>query len=516
MLGRIAAKILHFVKEGLPIVVFGDYDCDGISATAILVKTISLLPGAKVRPFIPERLTEGYGMQAASVARMRRENPEVALVITVDNGISSIEEVEGLKAAGIEVVITDHHLAGAELPNCLVADPMAEVSNEPCPQCFKGLCGAGVAFLVAHALVSQAKAANIINAAKSYAGELLVLAGLATVADVMQLTGQNRILVAESLRAFRTYAPIGLRELFDRAQKRPLPTMVAKDFGFLIGPRINAAGRLGDAMDALALILCTDREDARMLALNIDLLNTRRKSTEKAMTNAAQSQILADAAAQVIDLPDGHPGVSGIVAARILESLTENPVPVCVIVNGRGSARAPAGYNVRDALDACAAHLAHFGGHAAAAGFSLKTNDVGAFRQAFAAACNKQRAAGAESLAGAIPVDAVVTGADLTLDLAEEIAKMAPFGEGNPEPIFAARHLYLGEIRSLGLDAQHLSLTFKDEALPRAVWWNHANIMQALRDNKAKPYEAVFTIESSTYGEAHVEIRLISLTPEEA
>ena len=515
MLGLIAAKILHFVKEGLPIVVFGDYDCDGISATAILVKTIALLPGAKVRPFIPERLTEGYGMQATSVARMRRENPDVALVITVDNGISSIGEVKGLKADGVEVIITDHHLAGTELPDCLLADPMAEVPNAPCPSCFKGLCGAGVAFLVAHALVSQAKASNLINAAKSYAGELLVLAGLATVADVMQLAGQNRILVAESLRAFRMYAPIGLRELYDRASKRGTAALTAKDFGFLIGPRINAAGRIGDAMDALSLILSTDREDARMLALNIDLLNTKRKSTEKAMTNAAQSQILADAAAQVIDLPDGHPGVSGIVAARILESLADNPVPVCVIVNGRGSARAPAGYNVRDALDACAAHLAHFGGHAAAAGFSLKTNDVGAFRQAFAAACDKQRTAGAASLAGAIPVDAVVTGTDLTLDFAEEIAKMAPFGEGNPEPVFAARHLYLNEIRSLGLDAQHLSLTFKDEALPRAVWWNHANIIQSLKDNKAKPHEAVFTIEASTYGEAHVEIRLISLTLEE-
>ncbi len=514
VLVRIAAKILHFVREGMTIVVFGDYDCDGISATAILVKTLSALPGARVRPFIPARLTEGYGMREESVRRMRHENPDVALVVTVDNGISSAAEVASLKAAGIEVIITDHHLAGAELPDCLIADPMAEIPNESCPECFRGLCGAGVAFLVAHALVIQARAAGLLSATQSFAGEALVLAGLATVADVMPLTGQNRILVAEALRVFMKYSPIGLRELLERAAKNTLVAMNAKDFGFLIGPRINAAGRLGDGMDALRLILCTDREEARKCAFEIDTLNTRRKLTEKGMITAAQKQIHLGAAAQVIDLPEGHPGVSGIVAARILESLEETPVPVCVIVKGRGSARAPAGYNLRDALEACSAHLTHFGGHAAAGGFSLVSDDVEPFRDAFTAACAEQATRNLDAALGDVFADALVTSEDLTLDFAEQVAKMNPFGEGNPEPVFWARHLFIKEARTLGVTSQHLALTFTEESMPRAVWWGHGYLVPTLRQKKKLPHEALFTLETSTYGGDHVELRLVSMRPE--
>ncbi len=513
VLGRIADEILAFAQKGAPIVVFGDYDCDGVSATAILALAIRAVPGARVRPFLPERLTEGYGMQEPSVARMRRENPDVALVVTVDNGIVSAEPIARLKADGIAVIVTDHHLPGAVLPDCLVADPMAEIAGSPCPAEFRGLCGAGVAFLVAHALISRAKARGLVSASKSYAGAALVLAGLATVADVMPLTGQNRILVAEALRVFRSCAPVGLCELYDRASRRGAACLTARDFGFVIGPRINAAGRLGSGMDALNLVLCPDREKARDWARTIDLRNTERKNTEQRMSLEAQKRVVAGAAAQVIDLPDGHPGVSGIVAARILESLGESPVPVCVVVDGRGSARAPEGYNLRDALDACAGLLDHFGGHAAAGGFSLPPANVDAFREAFAAACARQRAQHPECAEGVLHFDAAVEGPELTLELAADIARMAPFGEGNPEPVFAARNLFLREVRPLGIEGRHLALTFRDGKVPRAVWWGHGEQADELRANAAKPHEALFTIETSTYGGEHVELRLLALRP---
>jgi len=511
VVGRIADVILAFVRRGGPIVVFGDYDCDGVSATAILVKAIRALPGADVRAFLPERLAEGYGMQEASVARMRRENPDVALVVTVDNGIVSAGQVARLKAEGVAVIVTDHHLPGPVLPDCLVADPMADVPDALCPACFRGLCGAGVAFLVAHAVIARAKAQGLVDTSKSYAGEALVLAGLATVADVMPLTGQNRILVAEALRVFRRCAPIGLCELYDRASRRGVEHMTARDFGFIIGPRINAAGRLGSGMDALKLVLCSDREKARMQAREIDGRNQERKSTEQRMTDDALKKIVAGAAAQVVDLPDGHPGVAGIVAARVLESLEEQAVPVCVVVNGRGSARAPEGYNLRDALAECASLLDHFGGHAAAGGFSLPPDNTGAFRVAFAAACARQNKTGSAGVA--VSFDAHVDGADLTLELAADIARMAPFGEGNPEPLFAARNLFLREVRPLGLEGRHLALTFRGDGFPRAVWWGHGDQVETLRANAAKPHEALFTVETSTYGGAHVELRIVALRP---
>lgn len=512
--GRIADEIIAFTKRGARIVVFGDYDCDGISATAILVKILRVLPGADVYPFIPERLTEGYGMRKASVARMRRENPNVALVITVDNGIVSVDEIAELKADGISVIVTDHHLPSATLPDCLIADPKADVPDAPCPPVFHNLCGAGVAFWVANAIIKRAKELGLVDRSKSYAGQSLILAGLATVADVMPLTGQNRILVAEALRYFRSCAPIGLWELYDHARKRTPVTMSAWDFGFLIGPRINAAGRLGDGMRALDLILCTNREEARKHAINIDNCNVERKTTGDRMTEAALKKIVPGAAAQVIDLPDGHQGVAGIVAARILESLVDNPVPVCVIVNGHGSGRAPEGYNIKEAFDACHSLLDHFGGHAAAGGFSLPPENIDAFRDAFAEACARQAEQNPAITNNAVLYDACVAPEDLTLELVSQIKSMQPYGEGNPVPLFYARNLVLKEIRSLGLEGQHLEVSFSEGTFPRAIWWGRGGLVNELKANRLKPFEALFTLEKSDYySDLHVELRLVDLRP---
>ncbi len=497
-----AESILAAVRAHRKIVVFGDYDCDGVCATAILVKTLRAFE-AEVFPFLPERLTEGYGMTDASVSRMIAENPDAGLVVTVDNGINSVDAVSGLKAKGIGVVVTDHHLPGPVLPDCPVVNPKVSA-----PKSLEGLCGAGVAFLVSNSLVRKACELGMYSGGK-IAGPLIVLAGLATVTDLMRLRDQNRLLVVSALRYFRRYAPVGLSELLDRAARRGIEAMSARDFGFLIGPRVNAAGRLGSGMDALRLLLADDRETARELARQIDYRNTERKTVEQAMLDRALHLIVPDAAAQVIDLPDGHPGVAGIVAARLLERLSltpRGPVPVCVAVGTHGSARAPEGWNVRDALAACEDHLVRYGGHAAAGGFSVKEGEMDDFREAFAAACAAQTADAPQGQH--VLVDAVVTGRDMTQDFVRSLDRLAPFGEGNHEPVFVIRRAYLSDVRPLGGEGRHLALSFRGGSIPRAVWWNHGDLVDTLRASSHLPHDIVFSAEISNFGEPHVELRI--------
>jgi len=512
---RAAEVLLDFAVRGEKIVVFGDYDCDGVCATAILLKAISAVAreGTAPRPFLPERLSEGYGMNAVSVSRMLAENPDVRLVVTVDNGINSVDEIASLTEKGIAVVVTDHHLPGEELPaaEALVNPKVAA------PEHLQGLCGAGVAFLLANALVNMAKARGVYSG-PSVGGPLLVLAGLATVTDVMPLVGQNRILVAESLKRFRALAPVGLKELFDRASRSAQPTLTTKDFGFLIGPRINAAGRLASGMEALELVVSTDREEARELARRVDVRNAERKSIEQSMLDGALSQIVPGAPAQVIDLPDGHQGVSGIVAARILERLSSSgdgsgPVPVCVVVGAHGSARAPEGYNVRDAFVASDEALDRYGGHAAAGGFSVKPGMTGRFRELFSAACAAQSAMMPKSHRAVSWLDAWVSGADLTLELADWLQKMEPCGEANAEPLFGIRGVHFSEIRPLGAEGRHLVATFRDRSVPKAIWWNRGDRVEELRARSAAAYDIVFTLEANDYMERHVEIRLVDVVP---
>ena len=494
-----AETILAAVRAKRKIVVFGDYDCDGVCATAILVRTLSAF-GADVSAFLPERLSEGYGMSEASVSRMLKENPGVGLVVTVDNGINSIENVAFLKERGVEVVVTDHHLPGETLPDCIVVNP--KVSH---PEIFENLCGAGVAFLLANELVTKARGAGLYSG-PSLGGPLLVLAGLATVTDVMPLLGQNRILVAEALNRFDTLAPVGLRSLFPKAARRGVVRHTSKDFGFLLGPRINAAGRIASGSEALRLVLANNQDEADEAARIVNGRNDERKNVEQKMLECALAQVVQGAAAQVINLPEGHQGVAGIVAARVMERM-EPKVPVCVVVGGHGSARAPDGINVRDALAASGEFLDRFGGHAAAAGFSVKDGMVDAFRERFAAVCAGLASEMTPSSCGD-GVDAWVEPRDLTLDLAEWLTRLEPFGEGNPEPVFGMRGAVLSDIRPLGADGRHLALMVNGM---RSVWWGRGDLVEELRHSSSASRDVVFTIEESDYGGSHVELRIAEI-----
>lgn len=490
-------------RAGKKTVVFGDYDCDGICAIAVLVRTLEAL-SFDVRPFLPKRKEEGYGMNARSVARLLEEHPDVQLVVTVDNGINSVDETAYLKSKGIDVVVTDHHLPGETLPDCPVVNP--KVAS---PEALSGLCGAGVAFMLANALIVKAREEGLYDGGP-VAGPLLVLAGLATVTDIMPLKDQNRILVHEALKLFQKYAPVGLKELYQRVSRPGTLAMSARDFGFAIGPRINASGRMSDGSEALRLVLSKEREEARELARAVDLRNVERKSVEQDMVDSALEQIVKGAPAQVIALPDGHQGVAGIVAARVLEKIVDDTssrgVPVAVVVGEHGSARAPEGYNVRDALAASSEALDRFGGHAAAAGFSVKPGAIAKFRELFSAAAAMQRD-NATSPEGEMMIDAWVSPADMTVDFVNSFMRMEPFGEENPEPVFAAKNVFFNDVRVMGNDGRHLQLTLPGGL--RAVWWNKGDVAEALRASSHKAHDVMFKAAVSTYGERHVELRIL-------
>ena len=512
-ISKAADLLLDSVTYRRKIVVFGDYDCDGVCATAILSRALRAL-GGEVSEFIPDRLTEGYGMSDVSVARMLKENPRVGLVVTVDNGINSIAQVEELKRHWMSVVITDHHLPSKtpegelELPDAnAIVDPKVSA-----PEHLQNLCGAGVAFLLANRLVSEAKRRGLYKG-PSVGGPLLVLAGLATVTDIMPLLGQNRILVSEALKRFFTCAPIGLRELHARAARSGYGDLTTRDFSFMLGPRINAAGRVSSGMEALELILSEDREITRELARMIDGYNVERKAIEQKMVDDAMGKVVPDAPAQVIDLPDGHPGVAGIVAARVLERLGEN-VPVCVYAGRHGSARAPDGLNIRDAFVACADTLERYGGHAAAGGFSVKEGRIDDFRQMLCDYCRRVRTdAGTQVPKGAgIVADMWLQPSDITLAMAEDLGLLEPFGEGNEEPVFGLRGVYFADVKPLGADGRHLSVLLRKSGL-RAIQWNRGDLVERLRAESALPHDITFSVAVSDYGERHVELRLTNVAP---
>lgn len=512
--------ILPFLHTKRKIVVFGDYDADGVCASAILVTALRRL-GGNAEAFIPHRFGEGYGMTAASLERLWCEHADAALVVTVDNGISSPDEVAKLKVKGIRVVVTDHHLPGENLPK---ADALVNPRVQSCPGS-ADLCGAGVAFFLASALAQAATEKGLYTGPK-FSGPLLVLAGLATVADLVPLKEQNRILVAQSLAYFNRCAPCGLRELRDKAA-RSAAALTARDYGFLLAPRINAAGRMKTADAAFDLLVCTDedREGARQLASRIDGFNGERRGFEQTMYQEACAQIdkageedlqavVAWDAGCVTGATKGqrwHLGVAGIVASRLLEHYH---VPAAVAVGETGSVRAPDGYNVHDALAAASEHLVRFGGHAAAGGFTVKPGAFEAFRAAFTTACAKQRKEHALD-ADARDFDGWVEPGDLTPGLYADLRRLEPFGEGNPEPVFGLRGVTLREVRVMGVEGRHLSLAFVNRDVPRAIWWGHGGRAEDLRKHAARPYDVFFTLTTSGFDSAlpHLELRVVDLRP---
>src|SRR4051794_6973720 len=432
-LDEAVALIRRHVEVGSPITVHGDYDVDGVCSTAILVRALRAI-GGEVGWYLPSRLEDGYGLSAATVERLAPRG--TGLLVTADCAITAVEEVAAARAAGMDVVVTDHHHPRADgaLPDAPIVHPA--VCGYPCEH----LCAAGVALKVAEALDAAT------------AAEDLDLCALATVADVVPLTGENRRLVREGLRALATTTKPGLRALMRVAQVDPT-RLDAGSIGFRLAPRINAAGRLNRADAGLELVLTSDEERAAAVADELDRANAERRHVEERILFAAEAQVAeqGERAAYVLAGEDWHPGVIGIVASRIAERHHRPAVLVALdpeAGTGTGSGRSIPSFDLLGGLDACAAHLLRHGGHRAAAGLEIAAENVEAFRAAFEA--HAEQALGPDDLIPETRVDAVAAGGDLGLDLAEELGRLAPFGMGNPAPALLVPAARLTDPRPLG------------------------------------------------------------------
>ncbi|MGI8478909.1 MAG: single-stranded-DNA-specific exonuclease RecJ [Gaiellaceae bacterium] len=422
LLGDMASAIERIraaIETGTRICVHGDYDVDGICATALAVLFLRELD-ADVVWHLPSRFEEGYGVSSATLAKLAEEG--VGLVVTVDCGITAVEEVAGAKALGLEIGVTDHHRPGDALPDCAVV--AARPSSYPFPE----LCGTGVVYKLGQALLGPEH-----PALKRH----LDLVALATIADVVPLVDENRAFAADGLRALACTRRPGLQALMRTARVDPAAAD-ASAVGFRLAPRINAAGRLGRPDAALALILSEDPEEARKLASELEDLNRDRQAVE--------DRILREATALVEALPererrrrgyvlwrdDWHEGVIGIVASRLVERFGRPVVLIAGSQDGwKGSGRSVSRFDLHGALAACSSHLERFGGHRAAAGLSIEEASIEAFAEAFAAHADANLAD--EDLYPVTTVDAVVSAEELTLPLAQELDRLAPFGLGNPD-----------------------------------------------------------------------------------
>lgn len=407
-----AERIADALASKRRMLIHGDYDADGISGTALLLLGLREL-GAHADAFIPDRLSDGYGINPA---RVPEHAARAGLFITVDCGVSNLSEIEQLTAAGVEVIVTDHHAPGEELPGCLVVHPgLSPLARHGLPQ----LTGAGVAFHLLWAVRQRLG----LEPPLEYAD----LATLGTIADVAPLLGENRALIREGLARMRDSRWAGVRALVASAKLRREPS--ARDVAFVLGPRLNAAGRLGEADKALTLLTTASERQARELAAYLELRNQDRRKVQDEMYEHALGIVDEGAPAVVLAEPGWHAGVMGIVAAKLLERFYK---PVYIATGGKGSVRSTPGISAVGGLRAAADHLLRFGGHEQAAGFAL---DMGSF-PAFRAAVNDFVAAHPVP-ERTVVVDAVLSPSEVVMDLHRAIQDLEPFGEGHAEPLFA-------------------------------------------------------------------------------
>jgi single-stranded-DNA-specific exonuclease len=479
--------IRRHVQGGSRVVVHGDYDVDGVCATAIMVRALQRL-GADAGWFLPSRTEDGYGLSPDTVRRLAQRGTD--LLITVDCGITAVEEVAQARAAGLDVVITDHHAPRADgrLPDCPIVHP--SVCGYPCRE----LCGTAVAFKLAEALGSET------------IGDELELVALATVADLMPLTGENRRLVRDGLAALAGTARLGLRALMASARVDP-SSLDAGALGFRLAPRINAAGRLRRPDAGLELLLTDDWERAQEIAAELEAVNAERRAVEQRIGWEAEAQIaqLGERSIFVLAGEGWHPGVIGIVASRVVE---RHHRPAILIAldddgSGQGSGRSVPGFDLLAALDSASAHLSSYGGHRAAAGLRIERESLDRFREDVER--HAERALTSELLQPVERIDAVVSGSELGLGLAEELRLLEPCGSGNP----AARLLVPGarfdDVRPMG-EGRHARFSVSSGgSRARAVAFGCDGRVD---DRAGEPLDATFKLERNVWNGA-IEPRLV-------
>ncbi|WP_376791438.1 single-stranded-DNA-specific exonuclease RecJ [Thermoflexus sp.] len=436
------------IEKGEPIAVYGDYDVDGVTATAMLVQVLQAL-GAQVHPYIPHRETEGYGLNGEALRGLAEAG--IRVVITVDCGARAVAEATLARSLGLDLIVTDHHLPGEVLPEAILINP-----RQPgCLYPFKDLAGVGVAYKLVQALKS------LYPHAPFEPEDFLDLVALGTVADLVPLLGENRMLVARGLERLRRPARAGLQALYRVASLEP-SRVDPWAISFVLAPRLNAAGRLEHALAAYRLLTTEDPAAAAMLAEELECQNRERQALTQKAEEAARVMAVPDdripwlifAASE-----DFRPGVVGLAAGRLAETFYRPAVVISLMgEEGRGSARSIPEFHITQALDACADLLVRHGGHAAAAGFVVRRENLERLRERLQELA--AQALQAQELQPATVVEAMLPLREVTWRLHEWIARLEPYGYGNPAPRFLSRGVVVRSVRAVGNDGRHLRMVF--------------------------------------------------------
>jgi single-stranded-DNA-specific exonuclease len=486
------ARVLKAIENDEKILIWGDYDVDGTTGTVVLRKALEIL-GATTGYHVPHRFTEGYGLNIEKLNEAKEKGYTV--VISVDTGSRAFEAADWAKENGVDLIITDHHLSDEKLgnPNAFV---VVNPNQTGCEYPDKNLAGVGVAFKLAHALLREKGREKLIEG-------FLKMVAIGTIADIMRLTGENRAIVALGLRDLPKATNYGLKALMEVADCNN--EMTSYDIGFRIAPRINAAGRMDEALTVIKLFEAKTFEKAREYAEVLDRRNRERQTVQKQISELAFQEFIDSGGSAkqthiaVVAGEGWHRGVIGLAASRITEKLYR-PSLVISMENGvgHGSARSIEKFHLHDALEHCAELFEKFGGHAAACGFTIKTENIEVLREKLNA-----HAAGIltdEDLVPEIKIDAVVSSQTLNLETVKELKKLEPFGAGNPKPRFVTRDLYLLD-EPLVMKEKHLKMRLADKNGKQfeAVWWDG---VEKSKEQTLKPknrIELAYTPEANTW-----------------
>ncbi len=492
-LDKAVARLRRALAARERIVVYGDYDVDGITASAILVRAFRQL-GVAVAAYIPDRYEEGYGLNETAIRRLAADGATV--IVSVDCGITAVREAEIAREIGVDLIVTDHHHPPVELP---AAYALVNPRRPGDPSHDKELAGAGVALMLARSLLGEIGFAVRED-------QLMQLVALATVADVVPLRGANRALVRRGLDALNRVPLVGVRALVERAGLK-LGRVSAGDVGYVIGPRLNAAGRIADAEEALRLLLTEDAEEAKALADRLEQRNSERQELTRQVVKGARERAAErpDAWATVVADADWPAGIVGLAASRLVEDSGRPAVVIAISgAEGKGSCRSISSVHIAEALDECDDLLIKHGGHAMAAGFSLAVERI----PEFVARLDEvvRRRLGGIRPVPSLRVDAEIEPDALTARLALELARLEPCGAGNPRPHLLVRNVRVNGIRQVGADADHLRckvtvgrFTFDAMAFRRG---DHADAM-----SDAGAVDAVVTVGAGLRGFVELELR---------
>ena len=516
---RAVALTISHIKAGNKIVIYGDYDADGVTSSAILWSVLTSLH-AKAEVYIPNRVTEGYGLNIPAIDEIISSG--VKLIITVDNGIRNKKEVEYIKKANVDVVITDHHVAPPdknELPDSLIINPVLVDEKYP----FKYLAGVGVAAKLALAIIMRSTLEQQVKA--KLENKIMDLVAIGTIADCVTLLGENRVLVKKGLEVLNKTNRIGLKELFSVAKINNDKKLDSWNIGFQISPRLNAAGRMDHANTAYELLITKDKEEAEALARDLNNSNIdRQKITEEIVFEIIKSidlESLASGKKIIIAVSPSiydsakepwNEGIIGLVAGRISEKYY---LPVLVITGNeneiKGSGRSIEEFNVIKAVESLNKNLEKYGGHAAACGFSIAgQNNLENFIKEITSLAGEQLSQ--MNLLPTLSIDAELDFALLDEQLVEQIENLAPFGEDNPKPVFLSREVNIVDIMNMGIDNKHIKLKLKTDnsRIRNAIGFGQAEMWKDFKIGDK--IDIVYYLEINDFnGRREVQLKIVDI-----